>query len=109
MVAVNVADERAEKINSVDDLDRVCPGRVQQCFEFLRDYKIPDGKGPNEFLWGGKCRDANIALSVLKLCHKQWKDLLLQSANATYALANRTLENAHSISEEKALSLMKGN
>lgn len=30
------------------------PGKLEKYFEFLRDYKIPDGKPANQFAFNGK-------------------------------------------------------
>ena len=39
------------------DIDKVFPGKTQQIFEFIRDYKVPDGKPQAQFGFGGKLLD----------------------------------------------------
>ncbi len=40
-----------------DDIEKVFPGKLKEVFEFLRDYKIPDGKPANNFAYGGALKN----------------------------------------------------
>lgn len=41
----------------LDDIEKVLPGKLKEVFEFLRDYKIPDGKPPNKFAYNDQPKD----------------------------------------------------
>lgn len=76
-ITVDVTDEHADKLNGTwclavscawiltrpvfttdaSDIDKVFPGKTQQMFEFIRDYKVPDGKPQAQFGFGGKLLD----------------------------------------------------
>lgn len=76
-ITVDVTDEHADKLNGksrhihlsrtntnvarvttdASDIDKVFPGKTQQIFEFIRDYKVPDGKPQAQFGFGGKLLD----------------------------------------------------
>ncbi len=64
IVAIDAHDPRANQLNSMaliiieffqtyetaaEDIEKAFPGKLKEIFEFLRDYKIPDGKPANKF------------------------------------------------------------
>ena len=49
VVCINVADPLAEKLNDIADVERSSPGYVSCMREWLRNYKVVDGKPKNEF------------------------------------------------------------
>ena len=52
------------------------PGKLQEIYEFFRDYKIPDGKPANTFAFEGKPKDRDFAVKVITECHNSWKNLI---------------------------------
>jgi inorganic pyrophosphatase len=68
VVVIDLDDPLASKLNGefglnalyfVDakDIEVHMPGKLKQVFEFLRDYKIPDGKPANHFAFDGELKD----------------------------------------------------
>ncbi len=47
-------------------IPRSLPGTTKTIYEWFRDYKIPDGKPPNNFAFDGKCRDRAYALQIIE-------------------------------------------
>lgn len=60
----------------IADIDAVYPGTTTKVFEFLRDYKIPDGKPANTFAYNGDLRDKAFALSIVEETYEQWRKLI---------------------------------
>jgi hypothetical protein len=46
-------------------LEKAYPGSEKKAFEFLRDYKIPSGAGPNHFAFEGALKDKDYAFKLL--------------------------------------------
>lgn len=46
--------------------------QLQLLKEWFRDYKIPDGKAPNEFAFEGKFLGPDVALQVIAEQHRLW-------------------------------------
>jgi inorganic pyrophosphatase len=65
VLVIDVTDPNASKINSVADLEHVYPGVVQKTFEFLRDYKIPAGAGPNHFAFNNELKNQAYAYGII--------------------------------------------
>lgn len=59
-----------------EDIDKVLPGTTKTIFEFLRDYKIPDGKPPNEFAFNGELKGKDFAIKVIEETYEQWRRLI---------------------------------
>jgi inorganic pyrophosphatase len=50
--------------------------------EWFRTYKIPEGKGENDFAFGGAWLDVHTTLQIVAATHKQWRDALARPAAA---------------------------
>jgi len=72
VVAIDVKDPLAAKLNDIDDVEREKPGLLAKIHEWYRDYKIPDGKPPNQFGFGGKYQNRAYALKVIQETHGFW-------------------------------------
>jgi len=51
------------------------PGKMNEVFTFLRDYKIPDGKGANNFAFNGELKNKAFAIHVTQETHDEWHKL----------------------------------
>lgn len=76
IVCIDVADPLAEQLHDIADIDKLFPGKTDQVFTFLRDYKIPDGKPANVFAYGGALQNRAFALKVIEETHEQWSALI---------------------------------
>merc|ERR1711871_719477 len=75
LIAISAADPLYSQLNSVSDIEELCPGTVSGIREWFRWYKTPDGKPINAFGHGEACLDAPIAMEVIQETHQFWKDL----------------------------------
>mmetsp|Transcript_13013 Transcript_13013/g.42906 ORF Transcript_13013/g.42906 Transcript_13013/m.42906 type:complete len:312 (-) Transcript_13013:167-1102(-) len=73
MFVVRTDDPLASKLNDIDDLERELPGCVNALREWLRVYKVPEGKPVNKFALEEKAMPAEYALKVLDDTHQSWK------------------------------------
>lgn len=84
VLVIDVNDPKAKEINNADDLEKAYPGTIKKTFEFLRDYKIPAGAGPNHFAFEGALKDKAYALKVTEETYHLWHKLI------TGATTNKT-------------------
>eukprot|EP01116_Phalansterium_solitarium_P003788 TRINITY_DN1460_c0_g1_i1.p1 TRINITY_DN1460_c0_g1~~TRINITY_DN1460_c0_g1_i1.p1 ORF type:complete len:294 (-),score=55.10 TRINITY_DN1460_c0_g1_i1:126-908(-) len=103
ILVIDENDPVADKVNDLADIETHLPGRLKEAFEFLRDYKIPDGKPANKFAYDNAPRDKAFALNIIHETYEEWK----QAANGAEApkgivVANTTLGNAASVSFDDA-------
>jgi len=109
IVCIDVNDPNASKINDHNDIEKVFPGKLKAVFEFLRDYKIPDGKPANVFAFNSELKDKAFALHVTEECHAEWQKLVkegrpkISTHNTTHA------GHPHHLSAEDADKKIKGN
>jgi len=82
ILVIDVTDPHADKVNDVADIDKVFPGKLKEVFEFLRDYKIPDGKPANKFAFNNEIRDKAFALQIVEENHSEWKKLITEGHSA---------------------------
>jgi inorganic pyrophosphatase len=73
VIVIDVNDPAASKYNDISDVE---PAKLKEVFEFLRDYKIPDGKPPNKFGFDDKPQNREFALKVIEETHNDWKKLV---------------------------------
>lgn len=102
IVVIDINDPNAAKLNDIDDIKKVMPDRIKEAFEFLRDYKIPDGKPPNQFAFDGALKDKKFALEVTLDNEKQWTELIAQKSNESISLENTTNSSHHVAAGEAA-------
>jgi len=72
IVGIDVDDPESEKFNDLEDVEKHRPGYLTALHDWFRDYKIPDGKPPNTFAWGGQGKGKQFALEVISEAHRQW-------------------------------------
>jgi inorganic pyrophosphatase len=90
VVVISVDDPLASKINDAGDIEAHLPGKLKEVFEFLRDYKVPDGKPQNQFAYNGELKGKNFALQITEEAEAEWKKLITGSANSKIAVFNTT-------------------
>jgi len=76
VVCIDVNDPLAAKLNNAEDIEKHFPGKLNEVFTFLRDYKIPDGKPANQFAFNNELKDKEFALTVTKETHEEWHKLV---------------------------------
>jgi len=95
VVAIDVTDPLADKLNDVNDIETHMPGKLNEVFTFLRDYKVPDGKPQNQFAFNGELKNKSFALQVTEECEHEWKKLVSGSTGSKISIANTTQNGTH--------------
>ncbi|KAJ2890899.1 Inorganic pyrophosphatase, partial [Coemansia aciculifera] len=109
VLAIDVNDPLASKMNDVEDIERYMPGLIHATNEWFRIYKIPDGKPENQFAFGGEAKNRAYATDVIKETGDAWAGLISgKSGNSEIAIANTLLSNASTISEVAANDVAAG-
>lgn len=75
VIGINCDDPMADKLNDVSDVEKLMPGRVSEVREWFRMYKTAEGKGENEYAYGGEAKNAAFAGEVVVETHGSWSDL----------------------------------
>jgi len=73
VLAVDVEDPNAAKLNTVDDVEKLMPGKIQSIVKWFQVYKKPDGKPENKFAFDNKAMDADFAVKVISETHRHWQ------------------------------------
>lgn len=91
ILVIDVTDPLSKDLNDVSDVPRLCPDLLAMTNRWFRDYKVPDGKPPNQFAFNGEFRDRSFALNIIEEAHQMWQNLLHGKIPNTKAisLANR--------------------
>ncbi|KAI0567353.1 inorganic pyrophosphatase precursor [Gracilaria domingensis] len=75
IIGINTDDPKASEVNDIDDVERVFPGKVHEVREWFRLYKTAEGKGENEYGYGGEAKNSVFAQNVVSETHTSWADL----------------------------------
>lgn len=81
VLAINTQDELAAKLNDVGDIEDHMPGYLSATMEWLRCYKVPDGKPENKFALNGEVKDRQFAISIIREVSDQWQKLITDSVD----------------------------
>lgn len=76
IIAINVEDEMASRLNDIPDIDEHCPGLLDATRNWFRDYKLPDGKPQNAFAYDGTYLSLEKTVQVIEQCSRSWKKLI---------------------------------
>ena len=94
IIVISENDPRAPKLNDIQDVEVEMPGLLDGIRTWFRNYKIPDGKPPNEFSFNGEYKNKQFASGVIKECHENWKRLIMGKAEAKISTVNSTVEQS---------------
>lgn len=110
VLAIDIKDPLADKVDTLEDVEKHFPGLIGATRHWFRDYKKPDGKPANEFAFEGKAKDADFTLDIIDSCYKAWKEGLLNgtSSEANYDNANATIKGSKGYKPEEAKDIAKG-
>ncbi|XP_077611847.1 inorganic pyrophosphatase 2, mitochondrial [Crocuta crocuta] len=81
IIAINVNDPEATKFHDIDDVKKYKPGYLEATLNWLRFYKVPEGKPENQFAFNGEFKNKAFALEVIKSTHECWKALLMKKCD----------------------------
>lgn len=77
IIVIDINDELADKMNDINDVKEHCPSLIELTINWFRDYKIPDGKGQNEFALEGQCMNREFAWNVIKKANESYNKLMM--------------------------------
>ncbi|KAI5171271.1 hypothetical protein PAEPH01_1614 [Pancytospora epiphaga] len=103
---IDVKDEMADDINDIEDVRKIHPDILDNAFKWFRDYKVPDGKPRNSFVFEGEFKNAEFANQVICEAHDHWKELIkngyegISCSNATIS-GSKGYEPSFTISDIK--------
>ncbi|XP_073427913.1 inorganic pyrophosphatase 2, mitochondrial isoform X2 [Dendrobates tinctorius] len=76
IIAINTEDPEADKFNDIDDVKKYKPGYLEATVEWLKTYKVPDGKPENQFGFNGQFKDQSFAVGIIKETHEHWRNMV---------------------------------
>nr|XP_044999659.1 inorganic pyrophosphatase 2, mitochondrial isoform X3 [Jaculus jaculus] len=82
LIAINVNDPEAERFNDIDDVKKLKPGYLEATVNWLRLYKVPEGKPENKFAFNGEFKNKAFALKVIKSAHECWKAMMMKKCDS---------------------------
>jgi len=75
LLAVDVTDPLAEKLNDIEDIETHMPGYLKATAERFRTYKVPDGGKENPLAYNEQPKNAEFALGIIEETHRHWREL----------------------------------
>uniref|UniRef100_A0A8C5LKM9 inorganic diphosphatase n=1 Tax=Leptobrachium leishanense TaxID=445787 RepID=A0A8C5LKM9_9ANUR len=81
VIAINIDDPEADKFNDIEDVRKHKPGYLEATVDWLKLYKVPDGKPENQFGFNGEFKGKDFAIDVIKSTHCYWKDMVLKKSD----------------------------
>lgn len=106
LVAIDVNDENADKLNDVNDVEKVYPGLLAASVEWFRNYKIPAGKPANAFAFNGEFKNRAYAEKVIVETNEFWKSLMKEASPSLNTIAH-VPEAVHQATDEAAASALE--
>jgi inorganic pyrophosphatase len=73
IIGINNADPDAHKLSDLGALQAHAPSLINDVIDWYRLYKVPEGKGENHFLFGGKPKGRDYAVDVIRQAHDAWR------------------------------------
>ncbi|KAK3671221.1 Inorganic pyrophosphatase [Recurvomyces mirabilis] len=106
IMAINVNDPLAPKLNDIEDVERHLPGLLRATNEWFRIYKIPDGKPENQFAFSGECKNRKYAMDVIRECAEAWEKLITgKSPKGEISLTNTTVPHSNDRTDASKLNI----
>lgn len=104
IIAINIEDPEAGKFNDIDDVKKYKPGYLEATVEWLKTYKVPDGKPENQFGFNEQFKDQAFALEIIKETHEYWLDMVHKKSQCGDIVCKNVLvkDSPFCCSEEEA-------
>lgn len=81
LISVREGEPLFDVCHDLDDLKRELPGVVEALHHWLKMYKTAEGKGENDFAFGGAAVNRAKAMDVVAHTHQLWKDYLAKNGS----------------------------
>ena len=106
VVSIDIEDPLASKFSDISDVDVYMPKLLPSTVEWLRNYKMADGKPANTFAFNARSKTKNFTLNVLRETHQQWCSLLASKKEMgfcrTHTLQTNSVSKKNIIDQEAA-------
>ncbi|KAL1459261.1 hypothetical protein WDU94_011263 [Cyamophila willieti] len=97
ILAINVNDPNAAKLNDIADVETLFPGYLKATTEWFKSYKIPDGKPENTLALNGEAKNREFAHKVIAETNAQWTKLIQGQVQAAgVSILNTRVEGSAS-------------
>lgn len=102
VIVIDTKDELAPELNDIDDVFKKCSGLLEGTKRWFKDYKIPDGKGENQFGFSGEFLDVAKTIETIEHSNKSWKKLIANTVSGEKIplIENVTLEGTPGFATE---------
>lgn len=94
VMCIDVKDELADKINNLEDVEKLKPGYLADTRKWFRTYKVPDGKPENNFAFDGEYKDKAFADQIIAETYQQWQTLVRGEAESSLAIENVSVDGS---------------
>jgi len=99
IIAIDVTDPNADKYHSFTDIPKE---KLDKVFTFLRDYKIPDGAGPNKFAFNSECQSKDFALEMIAEAHGEWHKIITGKLPSKHESGKYDFSTAATVTSESS-------
>ncbi|KAJ6520236.1 inorganic diphosphatase, partial [Mycena sanguinolenta] len=79
LLVVDMADPLASRLHTVADVHQECPGLISATKEWLRLYKLAEGKAENTLELNGEVQGIDFTSKILRTAHDAWRDIVTGS------------------------------
>jgi len=77
VIVINAEEADSKGIRNMEDLEEKSPGLAATVKSFFTIYKVPAGKGENQFAYNGEIQDKQLADDVISFLHLEWKEMMM--------------------------------
>jgi inorganic pyrophosphatase len=106
VLGIDIRDPMAEKLNDVEDIEKVMKGYLAATVEWFRIYKIPAGKPENKFAFNSEPRGREFAMSIIEETRTQWQRLSSGEVSHAKVVTMATTAGASVVSAEEAAAVV---
>jgi hypothetical protein len=82
IITIDVTDPLADRLNHIDDVDKLMPGLLNATRDWFRVYKIPAGKPANSLAENGRFFAPDFAHNLIKHDHSLWSNLIRRKCDS---------------------------
>ena len=81
LISIDIRDSKANKLNSLKDIEYHKPGLLNATVKWFQEYKIPEGKPKNNFAFDGEPQDSEFAKLIIDEVNDHWIHLMKSENN----------------------------
>jgi len=108
VIVMNIEEANRNKIENMDDLDKVHPGLSATIRNYFKIYKVPSGKPETIFAFDGVFQNVEFSKNVISHNHEMWREMIANCSITgddvgSFNTANTLQQTQCSITEEEAV------